>query len=216
MWCGARDRPALDGPRLNWIRPPGPVAVGLRVGLLGGSFNPAHCGHLYVSETARKRLCLDSVWWLVSPGNPLKPEADMAGFEARLQSAQDVAKGSPFIHVTGLERELGVCYTIDTVRALTRRFAHLNFAWLMGSDNLAQFDRWRSWQDLARLVPIAVVKRPGSVMASLNARLVRRFGQERHGSLSWRVPAVMILDGARNHESATRLRQALGSRGRPC
>ena len=196
---------------MNWLRPPGPAADGLRIGLLGGSFNPAHSGHLYVSETALKRLKLDSVWWLVSPGNPLKAETDMAPLAERLGDATRLAAHEPRIHVSTLEASLGTRYTIDTVTALQRRFPHVQFIWLMGSDNLAQFSRWRRWQDLARKVPIAVVQRPGSILASLNAPLIRRFGATR--TLT-RPPAVMILDGVRNHESATRLR-ALGALHRP-
>ena len=199
---------------MNWIRPPGPAADHLRIGLLGGSFNPAHSGHLYVSETALRRLKLDSVWWLVSPGNPLKDEAGMAPFAARLEGARAMAEHHPRVHVSGLEGRLGTRYTIDTITALERRFPEIQFVWLMGSDNLAQFSRWRRWQELARKIPIAVVQRPGSILASLNAPLIRRFGATR--ALS-RPPAVMILDGARNHESATRLRSraALGATHRP-
>jgi nicotinate-nucleotide adenylyltransferase len=194
---------------LTWIHPPGPAADGSRIGLLGGSFNPAHTGHLYVSETALKRLKLDSVWWLVSPGNPLKDEAGMAAFGARIQSARAIAAHHPRIHVSGLEKGLGTRYTIDTINALKRRFPHIQFVWLMGSDNLAQFGRWRRWQDLARKIPIAVVQRPGSILASLNAPLVRRFGTTRALSPP---PAVLILDGARNYESATRLRAEIAQR----
>jgi nicotinate-nucleotide adenylyltransferase len=212
MWCAARDKRVREGFALNWLNPPGPAADGLRIGLLGGSFNPAHSGHLYVSETALKRLHLDAVWWLVSPGNPLKPEAGMAPFAKRLQGARAIAKGYPRIHVSGLEQALGTRYTVDTVAALERRFPKIRFVWLMGSDNLAQFSRWRRWQELARKIPIAVVQRPGSILASLNAPLIRRFGTTRTLSTP---PAVMILDGARNHESATRLRAALGASRRP-
>ena len=196
---------------MNWIRPPGPAADGLRIGLLGGSFNPAHSGHLYVSETALKRLKLNSVWWLVSPGNPLKNETGMAPLAKRLESAARLAAHEPHIHVSALEARLGTRYTIDTVSALQRRFPHVQFVWLMGSDNLAQFSRWRRWQELALKIPIAVVQRPGSILASLNAPLIRRFGAAR---AQIRPPAVMILDGARNHESATR-RRALGTWHRP-
>src|ERR1700748_3301981 len=189
--------------RVNWIAPPGPVAEGLRIGLLGGSFNPAHPGHLYVSETALKRLKLDSVWWLVSPGNPLKDKSSMATLAARLESARRMAAHHPRIHVSALEQQLHTIYTIDTVEALRHRFPQVHFVWLMGSDNLEQFSHWRRWRDLALLIPIAVVQRPGSILAALNAPLVRRFGTTRDLS---HPPAVMILDGARNHESATRLR----------
>ena len=194
---------------MNWIVPPGPAADGLRIGLLGGSFNPAHAGHLYVSETALKRLHLDSVWWLVSPGNPLKDSTGMAPLGDRLEGARQVAAHEPRIHVSALEAGLRTIYTIDTVKALRRRFPRLEFVWLMGSDNLGQFSRWRDWQALARLVPIAVVQRPGSIMAALNAPLVRRFGMRRERPGDRKPPVVTILDGARNTESATRLR-ALG------
>ena len=194
---------------MSWIVPPGPAADGLRIGLLGGSFNPAHAGHLYVSETALKRLKLDSVWWLVSPGNPLKDGGSMASLAARLQSAQRIAAHEPRIHVSALEAALHTIYTIDTVTALRRRFPHIDFVWLMGSDNLEQFSRWHRWQALARLVPIAVVQRPGSILAALNAPLVRRFGMRREAWAGQKPPSVTVLDGARHFESATRLR-ALG------
>ena len=196
---------------MNWIAPPGPVSDGLRIGLLGGSFNPAHSGHLYVSETARKRLNLDSVWWLVSPGNPLKSESIMAPLARRLESARRMAAADPHIHVGALEEQLGTLYTVDTLRALRRRFPRLRFVWLMGSDNLEQFSRWRHWPEIARQVPIAVVQRPGSILAALNAPLVRRFGMTRRANGPLDPPKVMVLDGARNPESATRLR-ALGLR----
>ena len=190
----------------DWSAPPGPVADGLRIGLLGGSFNPAHSGHLYVSETALKRLKLDSVWWLVSPGNPLKNKSPMANLATRLDSARQMAVHHPRIHVSALEQSLHTIYTIDTVEALQRRFPNIHFVWLMGSDNLEQFSRWRRWRDLAGRIPIAVVQRPGSILAALNAPLVRRFGAVRDPSRRPDPPVVMVLDGARNSESATRLR----------
>jgi nicotinate-nucleotide adenylyltransferase len=181
----------------------------LHIGLLGGSFNPAHDGHVYVSETAMKRLKLDYVWWLVSPGNPLKDDRGMAPFAARLQSARTVAQNPRFI-VSDIEQRLGTRYTADTVAALQRRFPKVHFVWLMGSDNLAQFSRWRRWQDLARMIPIAVVQRPGSIMAALNAAPIRRFGGRRNFAQTHRPPDLLVIDGARNAQSATRLR-ALGN-----
>jgi len=193
------------------------VADGLRIGLLGGSFNPAHGGHLYVSETARRRLKLDGVWWLVSPQNPLKSAAGMGDFSARLAGARQLAVHHPFIHVTGLERELGTRFTHDTLMALQRRFPKVRFVWLMGSDNLDQFDRWRRWRAIPSLVPVAVVQRPGTVLAALKAKAARRFGVVRDRLAP---PALTVLDGARNRESATRLRQLghakLGTGARPC
>jgi nicotinate-nucleotide adenylyltransferase len=206
MWCAVLAKCVRDGSGVNWITPPGPVADGLRIGLLGGSFNPAHDGHLYVSETALKRLKLASVWWLVSPGNPLKDKSSLAPLAARLDSARGMAAHHPAIHVSALEAQLGTIYTIDTVQALQRRFPKVDFVWVMGSDNLEQFSRWRRWKELACRIPIAVIQRPGSILAALSAPLVRRFGMVRDPGNLQDPPIVMVLDGARNSESATRLR----------
>jgi len=160
-----------------------------------------------VSEVAKKLLKLDYVWWLVSPGNPLKPEP--GAFATRLCLARSAARHHPFIRVTGIEQQLGTRYTIDTLKALKRRFPHARFVWLMGSDNLEQFARWRRWQQIARIVPIAVVRRPGTVLAPLHAPLARRFGVSRHPGPA---PSLVILDGRRNWKSSTALRdQALGA-----
>jgi nicotinate-nucleotide adenylyltransferase len=178
------------------------VSDGLVIGLLGGSFNPAHAGHLYVSLTAIKRLKLDYVWWLVSPGNPLKEEKGMAAFAARLTSARRTAR-HPRLIVTDIEKQLGTRYTIDTVAALQRRFPNVKFVWLMGSDNLEIFHLWKDWQQIATRLPVAVVQRPGSILAAVHAVPVRRFGKKQ--SLG-PAPAILVLDGARNAQSATNLR----------
>ena len=172
----------------------------MRIGLLGGSFDPAHAGHLYVSRIALRQLKLDYVWWLVSPGNPLKPHP--ASPEVRTQRANLLAKDKRII-VTDLESGLGTRFTIDTVTSLQRRFPRVEFVWLMGSDNLEQFSRWRRWRDIAARLPIAVVRRPGSVLASLHAPLARLLKPSRHcGS----APSLVVLDGPRSAESSTRLR----------
>jgi len=178
----------------------------LTIGLLGGSFDPAHDGHLYVSEIARKALNLDYVWWLVSPGNPLKPAPQ--SLSLRLGRARSAARGSHII-VTGIEARLHTRFTVDSVRALQHRFPQVNFIWLMGSDNLEQFSRWRRWQQIAAIIPIAVVRRPGSVLASLHAPLARRLGVARRlGS----PPSLVVLDGPRSRESSSALRsEALGA-----
>ena len=206
MWCAARVRRAHEDAPLSWIRPPGPIADGLRIGLLGGSFDPAHDGHLYVSETARRALKLDQVWWLVSPGNVLKPAP--GALATRLAGAKAVAH-HPSIRVTDIETQLGTRYTIDTVAALQKRFPAVHFVWLMGSDNLEQFSRWRRWRQIAAQIPIAVVRRPGSVLAPLHAPLARLLGVSR---LSGPAPSLVMLDGRRNEASSTRLRElALGA-----
>jgi len=179
----------------------------MRIGLLGGSFDPAHGGHLYVSRIALRALRLDYVWWLVSPGNPLKPQP--APLEVRTGRARLVARGDERIIVTDLESRLGTRFTIDTVKALQRRFPRARFVWLMGSDNLEQFSRWRRWQRIAARVPVVVIRRPGSVLASLHAPLARRLGLSRQlGS----APSLVVLDGPRSSESSTELRAvALGA-----
>jgi len=192
--------------RPPWIVAPGPVAAGLRIGLLGGSFDPAHDGHLYVSRIALKALKLDYVWWLVSPGNPLKPMPD--ALAVRLARARNAARDAR-IFVTDIEARMGTRFTVDTLAALQRRFPQVDFIWLMGSDNLQQFSHWRRWQQIAARASIAVVRRPGSVLASLNAPLARRIGVSRRLGPA---PSLVVLDGPRSMESSTRLRElALGA-----
>lgn len=131
---------------------------GMKIGLFGGSFDPAHDGHVHVAETALKRLGLDRVWWLVSPQNPLKPAS--SPFAQRLASAQAKARGAKMI-VTDLERRLGCAYTYQTVRALKRLYPGVAFTLIVGADNLAHFRKWRRWREVANALPVAVVSRPG-------------------------------------------------------
>lgn len=186
------------------ITPPGPIASGMRIGLMGGSFNPAHEGHLYISQVALRRLGLNFVWWLVSPGNPLKDPADMAGFALRMAKARAIAR-HPAIRVSDLERDTGSVYTIDTLRALKKRFPQVQFVWLMGSDNLMQFHRWKNWRGIADAVPIAVVLRPGTILAPLKAQAMPLLAPHRSTTLG-APPRLLILDGRRNPQSATALR----------
>ena len=201
-----------ERPRNNRIKPPGPVAAGLKIGLLGGSFNPAHNGHLHISDMAIKRLNLDYVWWLVSPQNPLKPSIGMAPLADRLAYAASEFEHHPRIFVVDLERDLGTRYTIDTVTKLKRRFPQVQFVWLMGSDNLANFRRWRRWQDIVKQVPIAVVTRPGSVMAALHAKPAQRLAGKRctaallRGRRNLKPPRLTLIDGPRNALSSTQIR----------
>lgn len=194
------------------MKPPGPIAQGLRIGLLGGSFNPAHAGHIHISEVARKRLRLDYVWWLVTPQNPLKPADGMMPFVQRLDSARAVATRYPHIIVSGIEREMGTRYTVDTLARLRPRFREVRFVWLMGSDALAGFHRWRRWPKILEQVPVAVVTRPASVLSVLSAKPLQRFASARASDPRQIVcaapPVIAVLDGPRNPLSSTALRRA--------
>ncbi len=180
---------------MMWLRPPGPIAPGLKIGLFGGSFNPAHDGHRYVAEIALKRLQLDYVWLLVSPQNPLKAADGMMPLARRLQSARRMARGNRRLIVSGLEATIKSRYTNDTVRVLKARFPSLRFVWLMGSDNLEQFHRWQHWRDILTAVPAVVVLRPGFVLAPLKAKAIKAMGHR-----------IIIVDGRRNEMSATAIR----------
>lgn len=147
------------------------AAPGMRIGLLGGSFDPPHAAHREVSETALKRLGLDQVWWMVTPGNPLKPSAK-ADLATRVEAARNMAR-HPRIEVTGFSA--GSAYTIDLLTALKRRFPGVNFVWLMGADNLATFHRWRDWQKIFALMPIAVLDRPGFRLKARAGKAAQRF-----------------------------------------
>ncbi|MGY6549699.1 MAG: nicotinate-nucleotide adenylyltransferase [Roseinatronobacter sp.] len=144
-----------------------------RIGLFGGSFDPAHAGHVHVSREALKRLHLDQVWWLVSPGNPLKPQAP-ASLRDRLSRARALIE-DPRIKVTDLERHLCTRYSADTLQALTQRYPGRRFVWIMGADNLAGFHHWENWQRILALMPIAVMARPGVQRAALNSVVARAF-----------------------------------------
>lgn len=150
----------------------------LRIGLLGGSFNPAHAGHLHISVEALRRLRLDQVWWLVSPQNPLKSTDGMAPLIDRLNSADRWAL-HPAIRVSDLETRLGTRYTVDTVHALKRRFPDHRFVWLMGADNMVQFPRWARWREIAEAVPIAVFARNRMAHRALAGRLAGCYAHNR-------------------------------------
>jgi nicotinate-nucleotide adenylyltransferase len=185
-----------------------------RIGLLGGSFNPAHHGHRHISLAAMRALGLDEVWWLVSPGNPLKEGAtDMAPFEARFASAEQAARGAA-IRVSDFERREATRYTVDSVRRLKQRHPEHCFIWLLGSDTLPNFHKWRDYRGLAREVPIAVIPRRGYDSAAHAARAMgwlRRFvhpsGQARSWT-EWSAPAIIFLRLPPDLTSATAIRAA--------
>lgn len=192
----------------------------LRVGLLGGSFNPAHDGHLHISRLALTRLRLDRVWWLVATQNPLKPVRGMASFEERLQAARRVADDRR-IRVTDMELRLGTVYSVDTVTALRRRYPRIRFVWIMGADNLIQVPLWRGWQRLFDTVPIAVFARPSYCLRALAGKAARRFAKMRIaesravGVVVATPPAWVFLHTRLDASSATALRARRRSRAAP-
>jgi nicotinate-nucleotide adenylyltransferase len=187
--------------------------TGQRIGLLGGSFNPAHAGHRAISTTALRRLHLDAVWWLVAPQNPLKAKASTAPLCNRVTAARTVAQ-HPRIVVSALEDTLGTVYTVDTVAALARRFPRVHFVWLMGADNLLQVSHWRQWPRIFAAVAVAVFDRPAYSLKALAAPAARRFARQRIGeraaaSLAEREPPAWVFIRHRlNAQSSTRIRQA--------
>ncbi len=181
----------------------------MSIGLLGGSFNPPHKAHRDISLTALKRLGLDQVWWLVAPGNPLKDPSKLASLEDRVAAARKIAN-SPRIEVTGFAGKSA--YTIDLISELMRRFPGVNFVWLMGADNLAQFHRWRSFDKIFGLVPIAVLDRPGFRLKARAGLAAQRFAPYRvdesdaGGLARLDPPAWTILSHRLSGLSSTALR----------
>ena len=188
-----------------------PSARHPRIGLMGGSFNPAHEGHRHIALLALSQLNLDRVWWLVSPQNPVKSGAGMAPLADRLASAAAMAR-HPAILATDIEGALGTRYTIDTVRALKRRVRQAQLVWLMGADNLAEFHAWRDWPGLFQALPIAVFDRPKYSLRALFSPAARRFDRfrqraDRVGRLVGEIPPAWIFVRCSLHrESATRIR----------
>ncbi len=187
-----------------------------RVGILGGSFNPAHDGHRQISLMALERLRLDEVWWMVSPQNPLKARAGMAPLDKRLAAARAVAR-HPRIRVTDIETALGTRYTADTLKRLVRSFPRTNFVWLMGADNLSQIGRWDRWQQIFHAVVIAVFNRPTYCFRALAGLAARRFARRRlaasaAGQLAGKTPPAWVFLFTRlNPLSASAIRARRGA-----
>lgn len=187
------------------------LSPGMRVGLYGGSFNPAHEGHRHVSGQARKRLGLDRVIWLVSPQNPTKPEPTRPLADRMARARAVAGRGAV---VSDAETRIGVVYTVDTIRALKARYPAVRFVWIMGADNLASFHLWRGWQAIARMVPIAIAPRPGFGVEARLSPLARRFPHARLPMGSGRnlplakAPAWLDIGGPLNPMSSSTLRAA--------
>lgn len=184
---------------------------GLRVGLLGGSFDPAHAGHLHITHAALRRLRLDRVWWLISPGNPLKTRGP-AEMPVRLARAERIVRDDPRIVVTDLERRLGTRFTAETLAGLTCAYPHVRFVWLMGADNLASFHLWDAWGDIMRRVPVGVLARPSHRLTALRSPAARRYAAARlpealaPGLAIAKPPAWCFLNIPMRRDSSTELR----------
>lgn len=186
-------------------------APGMRIGLFGGTFNPPHEGHRLASLIAMKRLRLDAVWWLVTPGNPLKENSALPPLPTRIAAAKRMAD-HPRIVVTGLEADIGTRYTFDTIDYLRKRCAGVRFVWIMGADNLRSFHRWQRWREITRLVPIAVIDRPRSTLKGAHSRTASYLApwrlDEADGPLlaDRGAPGFVFLHGPRSELSSTELR----------
>ena len=189
---------------------------GMRIGLLGGSFNPPHAAHRAISQFALKRLKLDRVWWLLSPGNPLKDNGALHDLSERTEAARKIAD-DPRIDISCLEAVIGVRYTVDTIIQLRRRVSGVQFVWIMGADNLAQFHRWKDWRRIASEVPIAVIDRPPQSFRALAAPAAQglaryRLPENQAARLAEQhAPAWVFLTGMKLNLSSTRLRNPDGS-----
>ena len=181
---------------------------------MGGSFNPAHKGHLHISREALRRLNLDEIWWIVSPQNPLKGPDDMNDFNSRIDSAIEIID-DPRIIVTKIELELGTVFTVDTLKALREIYPEYRFVWLMGADNLRQIPKWKGWRQIFRMIPIAIFPRPAYSGRALAGKASRRFKRFRVRSTrgprlaNMRPPAWIFLRTQPDTTSATRIRAKL-------
>lgn len=189
-----------------------PHAPGMRIGLFGGSFNPPHEGHALVARLAFTRLGLDRLWWLVTPGNPLKDTRALPPLAVRIAAARRIAQ-DPRIVVTGLEADVGARYTADTLRFLRKRCPGVHFVWIMGADNLLQFHRWRDWEEIMRTTPVAIIDRPCATAKAASAKAMQRFPRARLDERDARLlptaapPALVYLHGPRSASSSTALRR---------
>jgi nicotinate-nucleotide adenylyltransferase len=196
--------------------PPLPYTKGRTIGLLGGSFNPAHGGHRHITLFALRALGLDEVWWLVSPHNPLKSKESLADYGQRVASARQVAGGNRRIRVLDIEQRLATRYSFETIDALKKRHPGTRFVWLIGADNLSRFHRWRRWQYVLDTLPVAVFDRapyshtaPRSRAMSYGRRFIMK-NSEVNGS--WRAPGLLFVHLRRDPLSSTSLRNMLGEK----
>jgi len=190
-----------------------PNAPHLRIGLFGGSFNPPHDAHRAVSLFAMKRLRLDRVWWLVTPGNPLKDNSGLPALDKRIDAALSLA-AHPRIDVTGIEAVIGTKYSYDTIVRLQHECPLTRFVWIMGADNLKNFHRWKNWRGIASIIPIAVVDRGGTALSMLGSPAAQALARTRLPEAAaskladQAPPAWVFLHGMKMALSSTELRTA--------
>ncbi|MCF6292181.1 MAG: nicotinate (nicotinamide) nucleotide adenylyltransferase [Robiginitomaculum sp.] len=190
-----------------------PLANRMKIGLFGGSFNPAHIGHLHLAQTAKKRLGLHKVLWLVSPGNPLKSTKSWENYSKRLQSTKDITEASPAQIVCESEKMFATRYTIDTINGFKRRWPSVDFVWLIGADNLRSFHLWRNWQQIVQTIPIAIISRPDDPVRARLSPFARQFAKYRlpqtaaKSLISRTSPAWVYLSAPHCPVSSTAIRQ---------
>ncbi len=193
------------------------VTPGARVGLFGGSFNPPHEGHVHVCEQALRRLELDQIWWLVTPGNPLKENSNLAPLAQRIDACEAITS-DPRMKITACEALWSTRYTADTLVKIAMHHPRVHFVWIMGADNLGQFHKWDRWRDIASTMPLAVVDRPGSTLAFHSARAAQTLRRvridETDASLlaTMKPPVWTFLHGPRNTLSSTLIRKRLATK----
>ena len=216
MWAAGQVGLRSVGGHPGALRPGFALSRGMKVGLYGGSFNPAHEGHAHVAETARQRLGLDRVIWLVAPQNPLKSSAETRPLTRRMAGVRAFARDRGMI-VSDVESRIGTRYTLDTILALKARFPGVHFVWIMGADSLAGFHRWRGWTQILRAVPVADVSLPWISLKSRSSPAARRFAAgrlpfHRAKALPGQAPPAWIfLYGPLNFQSSTALRERMSA-----
>jgi nicotinate-nucleotide adenylyltransferase len=191
------------------------VEKGMQVGLFGGSFNPPHAGHVLVAEIALRRLALDQLWWMVTPGNPLKSTRELAPLEERIARSEAITR-NPRIKVTAFEAAHHVRYTADTLALVRARNPGVDFVWIMGADSLRDFHRWERWRDIMMTFPIAVIDRPGATLSFLSSVVARSFDYARVDEMNaprlarMKAPAWTFIHGPRSTLSSTAIRNGRG------
>ncbi|MFK7902468.1 MAG: nicotinate-nucleotide adenylyltransferase [Nitratireductor sp.] len=192
------------------------IADGMRIGLFGGSFNPPHAGHVHVSQTALIKGKLDQVWWLVTPGNPLKDTSQLASLTQRLKKCHELIK-HPKIKVSAIEAKYNLRYTQQTLALLKKLCPRINFVWIMGADNLKNFHQWQNWREIANQMPIMIIDRPGSTLSYRSAQAAIALSKYRidetdaHLLANMKAPAWAFIHGPRNSLSSTAIRNKISN-----